>query len=69
MPPLVALTDRELAAVMAAASSLPVERRSEFLERVAARLRGGTNADFDAAVRKGLAAIRAPALAAASQAR
>ena len=34
-----ALSDNQLALVMTAAGSLPVEKRSVFLERVAARLR------------------------------
>jgi hypothetical protein len=37
--PALALTDRQLQTVMTAASSLPVEKRSLFLERIAARLR------------------------------
>jgi hypothetical protein len=34
------LSDSQLRRVMAAAGGLPVERRGEFLERVAARMRG-----------------------------
>jgi hypothetical protein len=37
--PALALTDRQLEIVMTAASSLPVEKRCLFLERIAARLR------------------------------
>ena len=37
--PALALTDRQLQTVMTAASSLPIEKRSLFLERIAARLR------------------------------
>jgi hypothetical protein len=36
---MLALTDAQLEIVMTAAGSLPVEKRSAFLERVAARLR------------------------------
>ena len=49
-----ALTDAQLEIVMAAAGSLPAEKRSVFLERVAARLqlRGPhfTNANLGAAI-------------------
>jgi hypothetical protein len=44
-----ALTDDELHVVVAAAG-LPVDRRSDFLERVAAQLRGGTNLELDWAI-------------------
>jgi hypothetical protein len=37
--PALALTDDQLQIVMVAASSLPVEKRCLFLERIAARLR------------------------------
>jgi hypothetical protein len=37
--PALALTDRQLQTVMTAGSSLPIEKRSLFLERIAARLR------------------------------
>ena len=49
-----ALSDDQLAPVMTAAGSLPVEKRSTFLERLAAklRLRGHrfTDADLGAAI-------------------
>ena len=49
-----ALSDAQLALVMTAAGGLPVEKRSVFLERVAAglRLRGPhfTDADLGAAI-------------------
>jgi hypothetical protein len=54
----VALNDAQLEAVMAAASSLPVEKRGVFLERVAAGLSQNgsrfTAADFDHALRAAL---------------
>jgi hypothetical protein len=54
-----ALTDDQLRIVMTAASSLPVEKRSVFLKRVAARLRlrgqpNFTDADLDRAIRLAL---------------
>ena len=53
-----ALDDSQLALVMTAAGSLPVEKRSVFLERVAARLqlRGPrfTDADLGAAIQAAL---------------
>jgi hypothetical protein len=51
------LSNRQLAVVMKAAGRLPVEKRSIFLERVAAKRRGCTrftDADFDDAVRTAL---------------
>jgi hypothetical protein len=51
---MLALNDAQVALVMTAAGSLPVEKRSTFLERVAARLqlRGPrfTDADLGAAI-------------------
>jgi hypothetical protein len=46
---MLALSDDQLAMVMTAAGSLPVEKRSVFLERVAARqqLRGPNFTDAD----------------------
>jgi hypothetical protein len=52
-----ALTDAQLAAVMAAAGQLPAEKRGLFLERVVARLGllpRFTAAEFDDAVRLAL---------------
>jgi hypothetical protein len=54
---MLALSDGQLAIVVIAARGLPVEKRSVFLERVAARLqlRGSfTDLDFDDAVRLAL---------------
>jgi hypothetical protein len=54
---MLALSDRQLAVVMTAARGLTVEKRSLFLERVAARLelRGRfTDLDLDDAVRLAL---------------
>ena len=54
---MLALSDDQLAVVMTAARSLPVEKRSVFLERVASRLRlrgNFTNLDLDDAVRQAL---------------
>ena len=55
---MLSLSDGQLAIVMTAASSVPVEKRSTFLERVAARLqlRGGrfTDRDLGGAVRLAL---------------
>ena len=52
---MLALTDDQLGIVMNAASGLPVEKRTVFLERVAARLalRGAriSDADLDKAIR------------------
>jgi hypothetical protein len=49
-----ALSDDQLALVMTVAGSLPVEKRSTFLERVAAKLRPRgprfTDADLDVAI-------------------
>ena len=56
-----ALSDDQLALVMNAAGSLPVEKRSTFLERVAAKLRPRgprfTDADLDAAIRAALTGL------------
>jgi hypothetical protein len=56
-----ALNDSQLALVMTAASPLPVEKRSVFLERVAARLqpRGPhfTEADLGAAIQAALTGL------------
>ena len=56
-----ALTDAQLEIVMVAAGSLPAEKRSVFLERVAARLRlhGShfTDADLGAAVQAALTGL------------
>ncbi len=55
---MIALSDAQLAAVMLAAGSLPVDKRSVFLERIAARQRlcgfRFTDADLDEAVRAAL---------------
>jgi hypothetical protein len=54
---MLALSDDQLAVVMTAASGLPVEKRSVFLERVAARLQllgSFTDLDLDDAVRLAL---------------
>ena len=55
---MLALSDDQLALVMTAAGSVPVEKRSVFLERVAARLqlRGFhfTDADLGAAIQAAL---------------
>jgi hypothetical protein len=54
---MLALSDDQLAVVMTAASGLPVEKRSAFLERVAARLQllgSFTDLDLDDAVRLAL---------------
>jgi hypothetical protein len=54
---MLALSDGQLAVVMTAARGLPVEKRSVFLERVAARLQllgSFTDRDFDNAVRLAL---------------
>jgi len=55
---MLALNDNQLQIVMTAAGSLPVEKRSTFLERVAARLqlRGShfTDADLGAAIQAAL---------------
>jgi hypothetical protein len=57
-PTPVALNDRQLAVVMAAAGHLSVDKRDVFLERVAAKLgqngTGFTATDFDNAVRAAL---------------
>jgi len=56
-----ALTDAQLALVMTAAGGLPVEKRSLFLERVAAwlRLHGPrfTDADLGAAIQAALTGL------------
>ncbi len=56
--PMLALSDNQLAVVMTAARSLPVEKRSVFLERVAARLKLAgmrfNDTDLDDAVRGAL---------------
>ena len=56
-----ALTDAQLALVMTAAGGLPVEKRSVFLERVAARLRlhgpRFTDADLNAAIQAALTGL------------
>jgi hypothetical protein len=56
-----ALSDKQLALVMTAAGGLPVEKRSVFLERVAARLRlrgyHFTDADLGAAIQAALTGL------------
>ena len=56
-----ALSDAQLALVMTAAGGLPVEKRSVFLERVAARLRlhgpRFTDADLGAAIQTALTGL------------
>ena len=56
-----ALTDAQLALVMTAAGGLPVEKRSVFLERVAARLRlrgpHFTDTDLGAAIQAALTGL------------
>jgi hypothetical protein len=56
-----ALSDDQLALVMTAAGGLPVEKRSVFLERVAARLRlreaRFTDADLGAAIQAALTGL------------
>jgi hypothetical protein len=58
---MLALSDDQLAMVMTAAGSLPVEKRGIFLERVAARLllRGlhFTNADLGASIQAALTGV------------
>ena len=58
---MLALSDDQLAMVMTAAGSLPAEKRSVFLERVAARqqLRGPnlTDADLGAAIQAALTGL------------
>ena len=58
---MLALSDDQLAMVMTAAGSLPVEKRSVFLERVAARLRlrgpNFTDAGLGAAIRAALTGL------------
>jgi hypothetical protein len=58
---MLALTDAQLEIVMVAAGRLPVEKRSVFLERVAARLqlRGPrfTDADLGAAIQAALTGL------------
>ena len=59
--PMLALTDAQLEIVMVAVGGLPVEKRSVFLERVAARLqlRGSrfTDADLGAAIQTALTGL------------
>jgi hypothetical protein len=56
-----ALSDDQLALIMTAAGSVPVEKRSTFLERVAARLRlrgpHFTDADLGAAIQAALTGL------------
>jgi hypothetical protein len=56
-----ALSDDQLALVMTAAGSLPVEKRSIFLERIAAKLRlhgpRFTEADLGAAIQAALTGL------------
>ena len=56
-----ALTDTQLEIVMVAAGPLPAEKRSVFLERIAARLRlrgpRFTDADLDAAIQAALTGL------------
>jgi hypothetical protein len=56
-----ALTDAQLEIVMAAAGSIPVEKRSVFLERIAARLRlrgpRFTDADLSNAIQAALTGL------------
>jgi hypothetical protein len=56
-----ALNDAQLALVMTAAGSLPAEKRSVFLDRVAARLRvlgfRFTDADLDDAIQAALTGL------------
>jgi hypothetical protein len=57
---MLALSDGQLTIVMTAARGLPVEKRSVFLERVAARLQllgSFTDRDFDNAVRLAFARV------------
>jgi hypothetical protein len=58
---MLALSDDQLATVMTAAGSVPVEKRSVFLERVAAklRLRGPhfSDADLGAAIQAALTGL------------
>ena len=58
---MLALTDAQLEIVMVAAGSLPAEKRSVFLERVAARLRlhgpRFTDADLGAAIQTALTGL------------
>jgi hypothetical protein len=58
---MLALTDAQLEIVMVAAGGLPAEKRSVFLERVAARLRlhgpRFTDADLDAATQAALTGL------------
>ena len=58
---MLALSDSQLQIVMTAAGGLPVEKRSVFLERIAARLqlRGPhfTDADLGAAIRAALTGL------------
>ncbi len=62
---MIALSGRQLKAVMVAASPLPVEKRGLFLECVAAllaRRRSFTDADLEAAMRRALQGLlQAPA--------
>ena len=57
LPPMLALSDNQLATVMTIAAKLPAEKRGLFLERVVARLSllpRFTAAEFDDAVRLAL---------------
>jgi hypothetical protein len=57
LPPMLALSDNQLAAVMTAAGKLPTEKRGAFLERVVARLSlspGFTAAEFADAMHSAL---------------
>ena len=59
---MLALSDDQLQIIMTAAGSLPVEKRSTFLERVACRiqLRGApfSDKDLDDAVRRALTGLK-----------
>ena len=57
---MLAFTDSQLRAVLAATDRIPVEKRGVFLERVVARLqrqRGFTDADLDDAMRAALTGL------------
>ena len=53
---MLSLSDSQLQIIMTAAGTMPVEKRSTFLERVAARLHGPrfTDADLGAAIQAAL---------------
>ncbi|HTE78529.1 MAG TPA: hypothetical protein VK653_17580, partial [Xanthobacteraceae bacterium] len=61
LPPMLALSDNQLAAVKTTAGKLPVEKRGTFLHRVVARLQlhgpRFTTTDFDDAVRLALSGL------------